>query len=135
MSTPIVPRCEAFMIRLRPGALTEWIDLHANVWPELVEEQGRVGISTMSVYALDDERLVVHSVVTRPDAWERLIDLPVHRRWVAESRHLNASAQADDTVQRELLPEVLHLDFPNPDDPVRRAVPVNQDGETDDHGR
>lgn len=101
---------EAFTVRLKPGALAEWTRRHEAVWPELLEEQGRCGFLSMTVFA-DDPILFVFSEVLAPDSWSRLIDTPVHKRWVEAMRDLSESARDDSTVERGALPEVLHLDF------------------------
>lgn len=101
---------EAFTVRLKPGALTEWTRRHEEVWPELLEEQARCGFLSMTVFA-DDPILFVFSEVLAPDSWSRLIATPVHKRWVEAMRDLSESARDDSTVERAGLPEVLHLDF------------------------
>lgn len=102
---------EAFTVRLKPGALDEWVRRHEAIWPELLEEQERCGFVSMTVFAADP-LLFVHSEVTAPDSWERFIDSDVHRRWVAAMRDLSESARDDDTMNRGGMPEVLHLSFP-----------------------
>ena len=68
--TPRPVRREAFRVRLRPGALEEWVRRHEQVWPDLLAVQGACGFRSMSVYA-DDPWLVVVSEVEDADSWER----------------------------------------------------------------
>jgi L-rhamnose mutarotase len=104
---------EAFRVRLKPGALEAWVAAHEEVWPELLEVQGRCGFTSMTVYALDDRELLVVSEVSDEGSWERLVDTDVHRRWVLALAHLSASAQPDGDVARAAVREVLHLDWPD----------------------
>ena len=70
----------AFIMRLNPGAGHEYRELHSAVWPQLEAEFGVAGIQSMSIFeALG--LVVVFSEVTDEDAWRRLWDSPIHRRW------------------------------------------------------
>src|SRR5215204_3014987 len=71
---------KAFVLRLKPGALDDYIHWHDNIWPELQEEIARQGIAEISLFQLDD-MIVLHSRVNDPEAWTRLWDSDVHRRW------------------------------------------------------
>ena len=101
---------QAFRVRLKGGALAEWRRRHEEVWPDLLDEQARCGFSWMTVFA-DDLDLYVVSEVTSPDAWDRLVETDVHKRWVDAMRDLSESALPDSTMVRVSLPEVLHIDF------------------------
>jgi L-rhamnose mutarotase len=71
---------QAFIMRLRPGALAEYRRLHAAVWPELEAAIGEAGIDRFDIYEADPV-LVVQSEVRDADAWQRLWESDVHRRW------------------------------------------------------
>lgn len=101
---------EAFTVRLKEGALQEWVRRHEAIWPDLLEEQQRCGFVSMSVFAADP-LLFVFSEVLFPDSWTRFIDTDVHKRWVEAMRDLSESARDDSTMDRGGLPEVLHLAF------------------------
>ena len=102
---------EAFTIRLKDGALEQWRQAHDHVWPDLLAEQKACGFRAMAVYDLGHGELVVTSEVTQADAWANLINLPLHKRWVAHLSHLSESALPDQTVQRGHLTKVLELTF------------------------
>lgn len=106
---------EAFTVRLKPGALKEWIARHERIWPELLEEQERCGFRWMTVFNAGPLLFVV-SEVTSPDSWERFIDSDVHRRWVEAMKDLSESALTDNTMSRGHMREVLHLTFPSEDE-------------------
>ena len=71
---------KAFVLRLKPGALDDYMYWHDNIWPELQQEIARQGIAEITLYHLDDMILLV-SQVNDPDAWARLWDSDVHKRW------------------------------------------------------
>lgn len=74
------PIRKAFLLRLKPDALDQYIYWHDNIWPELQEEIARQGIAKITLFQLDDMILLV-SEVNDPDAWTRLWESDVHRRW------------------------------------------------------
>jgi L-rhamnose mutarotase len=71
---------KAFLLRLKPGALEQYIHWHDNIWPELQEEIAQQGIAEITLYNLDDMILLV-SRIEDPDAWTRLWDSEIHHRW------------------------------------------------------
>ena len=71
---------KAFVLKLKPGALDDYIYWHDNIWPELQQEIARQGIAEISLFQLDD-LIFLHSRVNDPEAWTRLWDSDVHRRW------------------------------------------------------
>lgn len=68
------------MMRLRAGALEEYRRHHAAVWPELQEQIAASGIESFSIFEADPI-LIVSSEVADEDAWRRLWESPIHRRW------------------------------------------------------
>jgi L-rhamnose mutarotase len=71
---------KAFLLKLKPGALDDYIYWHDNIWPELQQEIASQGIAEISLFQLDD-MIVLHSRVNDPEAWTRLWASDVHRRW------------------------------------------------------
>jgi L-rhamnose mutarotase len=71
---------KAFVLKLKPGALDDYIYWHDNIWPELQQEIARQGIAEISLFQLED-MIFLHSRVNDPEAWTRLWDSDVHRRW------------------------------------------------------
>lgn len=67
-------------MRLRPGAIEQYRELHRAVWPELEDELRRCGISAFSIFEADP-LLIVYSTVESEDAWERAWASDVHQRW------------------------------------------------------
>src|SRR5688500_15762291 len=71
---------KAFVLRLKPGALDQYIYWHDNIWPELQQEIAGQGIAEITLDQIDDQ-IILTSLVRDPEAWARLWDSDVHRRW------------------------------------------------------
>ena len=71
---------KAFVLKLKPGALDDYIYWHDNIWPELQLEIASQGIAEISLFQLED-MIFLYSRVNDPEAWTRLWDSEVHRRW------------------------------------------------------
>jgi L-rhamnose mutarotase len=71
---------KAFLLRLKPGTLDQYVYWHDNIWPELQAEIANQGIAEITLYNLDD-MIVLVSEVRDPEAWMRLWDSDVHHRW------------------------------------------------------
>lgn len=71
---------KAFLLKLKPGALDEYIHWHDNIWPELQEAIANHGIAEITLYQIDDT-IVLVSEVADPDAWEKLWSSDIHKRW------------------------------------------------------
>lgn len=99
---------KSFIIRLKPGALEEYVREHNKMWPELVEEIRASGIKNITMVA-DDPLLYIYSEVEAEDAWDRLWHSDVHMRWgQAMSPYL--VFRDDGIVDSRPLREVFHLD-------------------------
>ena len=70
----------AFILRLKPGKLDEYIHWHDNIWPELTEELEQSGILEIRSWNVDD-MIILTSRVTNDEAWKTLWDSEVHHRW------------------------------------------------------
>ncbi len=101
---------QAFTVRLKLGCLEEWRRRHAHIWPDLIEEEQRSGVISITIFE-KDPILFVYSEVLAEDSWDRLIESEVHKRWVDYMSDLSASALPDNTVDRNELPEVFHKVF------------------------
>jgi L-rhamnose mutarotase len=71
---------KAFVLKLKPGALDDYIYWHDNIWAELQQEIASQGIAEISLFQLDD-MIFLYSRVNDPEAWTRLWNSDVHRRW------------------------------------------------------
>jgi L-rhamnose mutarotase len=96
-------------MRLKPGALAEYRRLHDAIWPELVAEIKACGIKSMTT-VVDGERLTLFSEIEREDAWDRLWNSDIHRRWGELMSPLMAF-RADGIVDSQTLEEIFHLEI------------------------
>ena len=101
------PIRKAFLLKLKPGALDQYIYWHDNIWPELQEEIARQGIAKITLFQLDDMILLV-SEVSDADAWTRLWDSEVHHRW-GELMNPMMHYRDDGVVDARELREIWHF--------------------------
>jgi L-rhamnose mutarotase len=71
---------KAFVLRLKPDALEQYIYWHDNIWPDLQAEIAKQGIAEITLFNLDD-MVFLYSHVTDEAAWTRLWASEVHHRW------------------------------------------------------
>jgi L-rhamnose mutarotase len=100
----------AFAMRLKPGALDEYRRQHDEIWPELVEEIGRSGIATMTIFE-NEPLLFVFAEMEDAEALERLWETEVHRRWGDEVIGRLLDFGPDGNVDTTELREVFRLDI------------------------
>ena len=98
----------AFTLRLKPGALQEYIDRHEAISPEMVAEIEKCGIKVMTAFH-HDGTIFYYSEVNDPDSWERLWASPVHDRWAENFKPLIAFKD-DGTLDTGDLQEVWRLE-------------------------
>lgn len=105
MSDPIR---KAFVLRLKPGALDEYIFWHDRIWPELRAEIARQGIAEITLFQLDD-MIFLYSEIDDPEAWTRLWDSEIHHRWAREQMAPLMHYRDDGIVDNRELREIWHL--------------------------
>ena len=95
---------KAFLLKLKPGALDQYVHWHDNIWPDLQREIAAQGIAEVSLFNLDD-MIVLHSRVSDPEAWTRLWDSEIHHRWgelMAPLMHYREDGVVDSRELREI---------------------------------
>jgi L-rhamnose mutarotase len=100
---------KAFVLKLKPGALDEYIHWHDNIWPELKEEIRAQGIAEITLWQLDD-LVFLHSEVNDEDAWARLWDSEIHHRWASERMDPLMFYRPDGVVDSRELREIWHFE-------------------------
>lgn len=98
----------AFTLRLKPGALKEYVRQHDAIWPELVAELGSQGVRSLTIFERDGD-LFVFCEETDYEAMDRVWDSEVHQRWaqvMAPLIDVDETGKVDDVP----LTEVWHLD-------------------------
>jgi L-rhamnose mutarotase len=99
---------KAFLLKLKPNALEQYIHWHDNIWPELQEEIARQGIAEITLFNLDD-MIVLVSRVNDPDAWERLWSSDIHKRW-GELMDPLMHYRDDGVIESRELQEIWHFE-------------------------
>jgi L-rhamnose mutarotase len=95
---------KAFALKLKPGAIDQYIYWHDNIWPELQAEIANQGIAEISLFLLDD-MIYLFSRVNDEGAWARLWDSEVHRRWgelMSPLMHYRDDGVIDSREMREI---------------------------------
>lgn len=78
--------CQTLTLREDPELVAKYIEVHAHVWPEIIEGQHQVGILSMEIYAKGN---VLFMVVDTTDDFDwdrdmaRLATLPRQAEWEA----------------------------------------------------
>lgn len=98
----------AFTLRLKPGALDEYVRQHDEIWPELVTELRGQGISELTIFERDGA-LFVYCVGTDYEAMDRVWASDVHDRWAKVMAPL-IDVNEDNKVDAMPVTEIWHLD-------------------------
>ena len=76
--------CE--MMRLRPECVQEYVDMHENTWPELVEAIRQSGFLEEYIYLRDTLVIVVMKCRDFKQSVNRLLQSTVFQKWTARVR-------------------------------------------------
>jgi L-rhamnose mutarotase len=98
----------AFTLRLKPGALSEYVRQHDEIWPELVVELKAQGVSQLTIFERDGG-LWVYCEGTDYEAMDRVWASDVHDRWASVMAPL-IDVNDDNKVDALPLTEVWHLE-------------------------
>jgi L-rhamnose mutarotase len=98
----------AFTMRLKPGKFAEYKDHHDNIWPELVAEVERSGIASITTFRSGDN-LFLFSEIHDQEAWDRLWNSEIHRKWAAVMEPL-MHIKPDGIVDFGELDEIFHVE-------------------------
>jgi L-rhamnose mutarotase len=100
----------AFVFHLRPGALDEYAQSHAHIWPEMSALLTEAGVSDYSIWVSGD--LLIGTLTASPD-WataRSIMDAsPVQAAWSAQMADL-IEWEVDDAGHLPLLREVFRHD-------------------------
>lgn len=77
-------RC--FLLHIRPERLTEYVEVHQRVWPEMLDALRETGWRNYSLFLRPEDGLVVgYFEADDAEATQQLMDAhPVNTRWQAE---------------------------------------------------
>ena len=71
---------QAFVMKLKPGALAEYTRRHGEMWPELAAKIRESGVSKIASFE-NDPYIFLYSEVEDEGVWERLWDSDIHKKW------------------------------------------------------
>ena len=100
---------KAFVLRLKPESLDQYIYWHDNMWPELKSEIAKQGIAEITLYQIDD-KVVLFSLIKDEEAWKRLWDSGVHHRWAKERMEPLMHYREDGVVDAREMREIWHFE-------------------------
>lgn len=98
----------AFTMRLKPGSLAEYKRHHDHIWPDLVAEIERSGVASITIFE-SDPVLFLFSEISDEEAWDRLWNSEIHRRW-ADVMKPYMQFREDGIVDFGEVREIFHLD-------------------------
>lgn len=100
---------KAFVLKLKPNALAEYIDWHDKIWPELQAEIRAQGIAEITLFNLGDQ-VFLFSEVADADSWSRLWASEIHKQWGSGPMAPLMHYRPDGVVDSEELTEIWHFD-------------------------
>ena len=97
--------CQTLELVNDPELIEKYCELHAHVWPEVIEGQRAVGILDMQIYRFENHVFMICDTVDDFD-WERdmacLATLPRQAEWeayVSQFQGCKADARSDEKWQ------------------------------------
>jgi L-rhamnose mutarotase len=102
----------AFVMRLKEGALDEYIQHHDTIWekwPGLVEEMKKSGIHSITTFE-DFPNLFLFSEVEDETSWDKLWHSAIHDQWSAEAMNPLMFFRPDGIVESKDVREIFHLE-------------------------
>jgi L-rhamnose mutarotase len=101
----------AFRLRLKPEAIEEYENAHAQVWPELLAKLKEVGISDYSIFRDGQDLFLCMRVTDFDSAWDALDRDPVNQRWQKEmSRSFEPVANGHPKDRFAKMKEVFYME-------------------------
>lgn len=100
----------AFTMRLLPGAEAEYRERHARVWPEMIQALRDGGVSSYSIYLLDQTLVGVFDVEDFERFRAHMAAQEVNERWQADMARLIDPCTDPATGFHRRLEEVFRLD-------------------------
>ncbi|MEI6636015.1 MAG: L-rhamnose mutarotase [Planctomycetota bacterium] len=98
----------AWTARLRPGMVEEYVEAHANVWPEALAAITAAGIRNYSIYLFENRVFAYYECDDPEEALRIEAEAEATQRWRAQMRRLFEDEVATDGVV--FLPEIFRLD-------------------------
>lgn len=97
--------CQTLQLLNDEELISKYVDVHKNVWPEIIEGQRKVGILDMQIYRKGNLLFMICDTIDDFD-WqrdmERLSQLPRQAEWeayVSQFQGCNVDARSDEKWQ------------------------------------
>ena len=71
----------AFVLRVRPDRIDEYLEAHQNVWPEMLEALRSAGIRNYSIFRDGNQMFGYFEADDLDAAGRRLADQPINSQW------------------------------------------------------
>ena len=106
--------CQTLELVNDPELIEKYCELHAHVWPEIIEGQRAVGILDMQIYRFENHVFMICDTVDDFD-WEkdmaRLAKLPRQAEWEAYvAQFQGCDPSAPSTAKWQLMERIFKLD-------------------------
>ena len=108
--------CQTLELRDDPELIEKYVEVHAHVWPEIIEGQHAVGILSMEIYRRGRQLFMIVDTVDDFD-WDRdmarLALLPRQAEWEAYvARFQGCDPTAPSTAKWRLMEKIFELEKP-----------------------
>lgn len=111
MTSPSTPTRICFQLQVKPELLSEYIDRHTPVWPEMLAEIAASGRRNYSLYLADGGRLIgYYETDDDESAQAYLAASRVAAKWEAEMGRFFVGLEGRPDQAATLLTEVFHLE-------------------------
>ena len=98
-----------FLLQLKKDRMDDYLDGH-EVWPELLDEMSKAGITNYSLFLRDDGLIVGYLEAENPEeALHKVSQSDVSRRWEEGMAQYLESGDVDDSKSKPLR-EYFHMD-------------------------
>ena len=116
----------AFQLRIKADKIEEYDEAHRHVWPELLEELERFGITDYSIFRRGQQLFLYKHVPDFDQVTEHLAASGINQRWQQKMAPL--FEPVPDLQPHEVF-AMMHEVFFMPGDPSSQAQPKREDPE------
>lgn len=68
--------------RVKPGMMDEYIRLHDNIWPEMLETLKKAGVKEIKIFTRNKQQLFLYAIVESIDKFKMAsINDPIFLKW------------------------------------------------------
>ena len=106
--------CQTLELVNDPELIEKYCELHAHVWPEIIEGQRAVGILDMQIYQFENQLFMICDTVDDFD-WQRdmarLAALPRQAEWEAYvAQYQGCSPDAPSSAKWQMMEKIFQLE-------------------------